>query len=128
VIAHPLPRRVGLDGGEHVEAGLEPRRPPLRDLKRLVEGTLSPQDMVVRAGTPFGGDVAVQFHHRGARGHGLRAVDLDLKVLLGGRGHGLGGGHPECEPYQHRERLPAHTRSVRRLCQFGYREPGGSGD
>jgi hypothetical protein len=48
---------------------------------------------------------------------------LDLKVLLGGRGHGLSGGHPECEPYQHRERLPAHTRSVRRLCQFGYREP-----
>ncbi len=86
VAAHPLPRGVGLDRGEHVEAGLEPRGEAVGDLEGLVEGPLRPEHAVLGADRAVRGHVAVQLHHGGAGGECLRAVDLDLEVLLGHRG------------------------------------------
>src|SRR6202045_1139220 len=82
VIPHPLPLRVGLDAGEEVEACLEPGGDALGDLERLVEGALGAKDVVEGAPAALGGDIAVELHHGCSGSHGVRAIDLDLEVVL----------------------------------------------
>src|SRR6266478_6925557 len=112
VITDPLPRRVWLDAGEEVEACLEPGGDALGDLERLVEGALGAKDVVEGAPGALGGDIAVELHHSGAGSHGVRAIDLDLEVVLTRRRPGpyeRGAQDEERESYQSRH----HAGSLR---------------
>jgi len=46
VVTHPLPATIGLDAGEHVEAGLKPVIERLRDFQGLVLGVVAGQNPV----------------------------------------------------------------------------------
>src|ERR1700730_11626361 len=82
VITDPLPLRVGLDAGEEVEACLEQGGDALGDLERRVEGVRGAKDVVEGAPAALGGDIAVELHHGCSGSHGVRAIDLDLEVVL----------------------------------------------
>src|SRR6202158_267603 len=112
VITDPLPRRVWLDAGEDVEACLEPGGDALGDLERLMEGALGAKDVVEGAPAALGGDIAVELHHGCSGSHGVRAIDLDLEVVLTRRRPGpyeRGAQDEERESYQSRH----HAGSLR---------------
>src|SRR6202045_630605 len=112
VIPHPLPLRVGLDAGEEVEACLEPGGDALGDLERLVEGALGAKDVVDRAPAALGGDMAVGLHPGCWGGRGLRAIDLELEVVLPCR---RPGPYERCAQDEERESYQSrrHARSLR---------------
>ena len=86
VVTDPLPSVAGAGRGENVPADFEPVVEAVRDLQGLVECVLRGQQTVFDGLAPFGGEVAVQFNHGSGPGHSLRAVYLDLVVVLGGYG------------------------------------------
>ncbi len=95
MITYPLvPLAVRADAGEDVESGLEPIGPALGNLYGLVFLVISGVCPVCSGCGPFGSEVAVQFDHRMAGGHGFRTVDLDFVVALG---KSNAGERKECE-------------------------------
>ena len=95
MISHPLVAlAVRTGAGEDVKTSFEPIVPALRDFHRLVLLVIG-RVAAIRGGCgTLGGEVTVQFHHRVARSHRIRAVDLHLIVALG---KSRAGKHEECE-------------------------------
>ena len=88
MIAHPLPAVSTACAGENVKTNLRPAIHSLSNLNRFVLRMVRWIDSLrseLRAGrriTTLHGKVAVQFQHRGFWRDGIRAVDLDLIVVL----------------------------------------------
>jgi hypothetical protein len=56
------------------------------NFKRLVKGVVIREYAINNLALAFNGVIAVQLDHGSAGGHGVRTVNLDLVIVLGGRG------------------------------------------
>src|SRR6202050_1820913 len=83
VIADPLPALICFDGSEHVEADLEPGVKAMRDLERFVLRMVGGIKTILKLLRAINGKIAVQFKHGVAGFDGVRAIHLNLVVILG---------------------------------------------
>src|SRR5690348_11656874 len=86
VVTHPLESCRLLGAREGVEADLQPAAEAVRDLERLVYRVFRGHEPVLPELGTLQSIVAVQLEHRAAAGDEVRAVDLDLVVVLRARG------------------------------------------
>src|SRR5271165_7636911 len=83
VVADPFPALTVRHRREDVETGFEPGRESLCDFQRFVQFVFGGQDTLLRRLGSLEEEVTVQFHHGCLRWNRLRAINLDLVVVLG---------------------------------------------
>src|SRR6185437_13801922 len=83
VISHPIPSIAGTGAGEYIESRLKPIVPALGDLDGFMHRVVGGRDTVDHCFGALRGVVGMEFNHSGAGIHRVRAIYLDLIIVLG---------------------------------------------
>jgi hypothetical protein len=82
VVAYPVPSITGAHAGKDIKTSLKPVIPALRDFNGFMHRVVRGPDPVHEGLFTLSSKVGMEFNHRATRFNCIRAVNLDLVVVL----------------------------------------------